>query len=51
VPPALQSLQAAHLPGAEVHTIAEAGHSPYWQQPQLFNRILIDFLQHHRELG
>jgi pimeloyl-ACP methyl ester carboxylesterase len=51
VPPALLRMQAAHLPGAEVHVIAEAGHSPYWEQPRLFNRILIDFLQRHRQLS
>lgn len=48
VPPALLRMQAAHLPGAEVHVIAEAGHSPYWERPRIFNGILIDFLERHR---
>jgi pimeloyl-ACP methyl ester carboxylesterase len=44
VPPSLLRMQASHIPGAEVHVVPEAGHSPYWEQPALFNRILLDFL-------
>lgn len=43
-PPALLRMQAQHMPHAELHIIAEAGHSPYWEQPVAFNRILLDFL-------
>jgi pimeloyl-ACP methyl ester carboxylesterase len=43
-PPALLRMQASHMPHAEVATIAEAGHSPYWEQPAEFNRRLLDFL-------
>ncbi len=43
-PPALLRMQAQHMPHAEVHVIAEAGHSPYWEQPLVFNRLLLDFL-------
>lgn len=43
-PPSLLRLQAQHMPHAEVATIAEAGHSPYWEQPEIFNRLLLDFL-------
>jgi pimeloyl-ACP methyl ester carboxylesterase len=46
-PPSLLRMQASHIPHAEVATIAEAGHSPYWEQPTLFNRILLDFLARH----
>jgi pimeloyl-ACP methyl ester carboxylesterase len=46
-PPSVLRMQAAHLPGAEVATIAEAGHSPYWEQPAEFNRLLLDFLNRH----
>ena len=44
VPPALLRMQAQHMPHAEVHVVHEAGHSPYWEQPAVFNDILIDFL-------
>ena len=46
-PPALLRMQALHMPHAEVATIAEAGHSPYWEQPMMFNRSLLDFLSRH----
>ncbi len=51
VPPSLLRMQAAHLLGAEVHVIAEAGHSPYWEQPRLCNDVLLDFLRRQREAG
>ena len=51
VPPALLRMQAAHLPGAETHVIPEAGHSPYWERPALFNAILLEFLGRHRDGG
>ena len=44
LPISLLRLQAQHMPHAEVATIAEAGHSPYWEQPEIFNRLLLDFL-------
>lgn len=43
-PPSMLRMQAAHMPGAEMHVIAEAGHSPYFEQPVVFNRLLLDFL-------
>jgi pimeloyl-ACP methyl ester carboxylesterase len=46
-PPSLLRMQASHMPHAEVATIAEAGHSPYWEQPTEFNRLLLDFLGRH----
>ena len=46
-PPSLLRMQALHMPHAEVATIAEAGHSPYWEQPAKFNHLLLDFLDRH----
>jgi pimeloyl-ACP methyl ester carboxylesterase len=46
-PPSLLRTQALHMPHAEVATIQEAGHSPYWEQPIVFNRIFLDFLARH----
>jgi pimeloyl-ACP methyl ester carboxylesterase len=45
-PPALLRMQAQHMRHAQVETIAEAGHSPYWEQPEVFNRLLLEFLRH-----
>ena len=44
VPPSLLRMQAQHMRQAKVATIAEAGHSPYWEQPDAFNKLLLDFL-------
>jgi pimeloyl-ACP methyl ester carboxylesterase len=46
-PPSLLRMQASHMPHADVVTIAEAGHSPYWEQPEVFNRHLLAFLGRH----
>ncbi|HTE15787.1 MAG TPA: alpha/beta hydrolase [Burkholderiales bacterium] len=43
-PPSLLRMQAQHMPHAEVHIVREAGHSPYWEQPAIFNEILLAFL-------
>jgi pimeloyl-ACP methyl ester carboxylesterase len=43
-PPSLLRMQAQHMPHAEVHVVPEAGHSPYWEQPAIFNEILLEFL-------
>jgi pimeloyl-ACP methyl ester carboxylesterase len=43
-PPSLLRMQAQHMPHAEVHIVREAGHSPYWEQPLVFNDILLAFL-------
>lgn len=47
-PPSVLRLQASHMPHAETAVIAEAGHAPSWEQPQAFNRTLLDFLGRHR---
>jgi pimeloyl-ACP methyl ester carboxylesterase len=47
-PPSLLRMQARHMPHAEVHIVREAGHSPYWEQPEVFNRILLAFLAKQR---
>lgn len=36
-----------YMPQAEMHVIAEAGHSPYWEQPETFNRLVLDFIRRH----
>jgi pimeloyl-ACP methyl ester carboxylesterase len=46
-PPSLLRMQALHMPHAEVATIPEAGHSPYWEQPVVFNELLLGFLARH----
>jgi pimeloyl-ACP methyl ester carboxylesterase len=44
-PPALMRLWARHVKGAQWATIADAGHSVAWEQPDKFNDIVLRFLE------
>ena len=44
-PPPLQQLVATHLPDRELATLREVGHAPYWEAPDEFNRLVLDFLR------
>jgi pimeloyl-ACP methyl ester carboxylesterase len=46
-PPPVLRLFAARIKGAEVSIVPEAGHSTYWEQPELFNRAVLNFLGKH----
>jgi pimeloyl-ACP methyl ester carboxylesterase len=46
-PPALIRMVAAEIPRSEVVIIREAGHSSYWEQPEPFNRAVLEFLTRH----
>ena len=35
---------AERIPGCRYDEIADSGHSPYFEQPAAFNRVLVDFL-------
>lgn len=43
-PPSITRMIARHVPNNEVKIFAEAGHSPYWEQPEDFNRTVLDFI-------
>ena len=45
VPPAHAEALAVGLPDAELHIIPKAGHMANLEQPEAFNRILLDFLK------
>lgn len=47
-PPPLQVLIAAHLPNRELATLREVGHAAYWEAPDAFNALLLDFLGRQR---
>jgi pimeloyl-ACP methyl ester carboxylesterase len=47
MPPPQMRLYASHLPGCETAVLAEAGHSAYWEQPEAFNRLVLDFVRRH----
>jgi pimeloyl-ACP methyl ester carboxylesterase len=47
-PPAIARLIAAKIPNAELVVASESGHSVYWEQPEVFNRAVLEFIAKHR---
>lgn len=45
IPPSHSEALAAGLPDAELHIVANAGHLANLEQPEAFNRILLEFLK------
>jgi pimeloyl-ACP methyl ester carboxylesterase len=43
-PPSIMRMVAQHMPGSEISIVAEAGHSVYWEAPDVFNRAVLGFL-------
>jgi len=41
----LRTLGIPALWGAEIQIIPDAGHTPHWEQPERFNRLLIEFIE------
>ncbi len=46
-PPSVLRLFARHMRQAQTAVIAETGHSSYWESPEVFNRVLLEFLARH----
>ena len=43
-PPALMRLLAAHIPQCQFATVPEAGHAAFWEQPEIWNRLVLEFI-------
>ena len=43
-PPSISRMIAAEIPNSRVVLMPEAGHSSYWEQPEIFNRAVLDFI-------
>lgn len=46
-PPAVMRLFAARITNAQSVVVPEAGHSAYWEQPEIFNRTVLEFIRTH----
>ena len=46
-PPSVLRLFTARIKGAESVIVRESGHSAYWEQPEIFNRTVLEFLRKH----
>src|SRR2546422_169162 len=44
VPPRFSHAIAQRVPGAELKTIADAGHAYMWERPEAFNAMCLEFL-------
>jgi pimeloyl-ACP methyl ester carboxylesterase len=49
MPPAVLRIFAKHLPDNETAVIAESGHAPHWERPDIFNPTVLAFLQKHSD--
>ena len=47
-PPAMMRVVADHIPGCRFETIPEAGHAAFWEQPAIWNRLVLEFIRGHR---
>src|SRR5579859_779030 len=46
-PPSLLRMVAAQIPGSEVVIVPDTGHAIYWERPDVFNRVVLDFIGRH----
>lgn len=42
-PPAIMRMFGNHFPNHELRVIKEAGHNPYWEQPEAFNASILEW--------
>jgi pimeloyl-ACP methyl ester carboxylesterase len=47
MPPSVLRLFAKRFPHCESIVLPECGHSAYWEQPEVFNRAILEFLGKH----
>jgi pimeloyl-ACP methyl ester carboxylesterase len=47
-PPSIARMIAARIANSELVVVSESGHSVYWEQPEAFNRAVLDFIARHR---
>lgn len=46
-PPAMMSLLSGHIPKCRVETVTEAGHAAFWEQPDTWNSLVLEFIGQH----
>jgi pimeloyl-ACP methyl ester carboxylesterase len=46
-PPPVMDLFAKRIKNSQTLVVPEAGHSTYWEQPELFNRAVLEFIGKH----
>jgi len=46
-PPPFLKMFTSRIKGAHILVIPEAGHSSYWEKPEVFNKAVLDFIRKH----
>ena len=46
-PPPLQRFYTTRIRNSESMVVPDAGHSTYWEQPEIFNRAVLEFIRQH----
>jgi len=46
-PPPFLKMFTSRIKGAQTLVIPEAGHSSYWEKPEVFNKAVLDFIRKH----
>ena len=46
-PPTLMRMLAAHIPTARFVTLSDVGHAGFWERPQVWNGLVLEFLGQH----
>lgn len=49
VPPRFSRELVARIPGAELRTVPRAGHVYFWERPEAFNEMCLDFIARHEK--
>ena len=46
-PPVLMGMLAAHIPTSRLVSLPEAGHAGFWERPEVWNGIVLEFIGQH----
>lgn len=46
-PPGSVRLYMVHIPGCEIRLLPEAGHAAFWEQPERWNELALEFVGRH----
>ena len=46
-PPVLMRMLAAHIPTSRLVSLPEAGHAGFWERPEVWNGIVLEFIGQH----
>jgi pimeloyl-ACP methyl ester carboxylesterase len=46
-PPALMRMLAAHIPASRFVSLPDAGHAGFWERPQIWNGLVLEFIGQH----